>query len=302
MINRLMKGDAITELSQLKFPVWGMPKLDGFRCWLADRPLTTRLKPFRNPAFDKALTKRLPKGVCLDSEVVVGKRRGKDVLSRTSSGVTKGSLDPDWRLWVFDCVVFDNLSIEYRRRYKDARSYVRELGDPRIRIIKRKKIQNVRQARRYVDWCLKRGFEGAMFRRADAPYKEGRSTVLQGMMVKYKPFIDAEGEVIGYFEEEKNTNEPTREATGKLKRSSAKAGKVKKGTLGGLILKDLTTGVEVRVGGGFTKAQRSQLWLIRKRLIGQIVTYKKQLQGEKDKPRSPQFKCFRQGWDFEPKY
>ena len=299
MIKQVMKGDAIEDLSQLQFPVWGMPKLDGFRCWLDRRPLTTRLMPFRNPTFDKALTKRLPKGVCLDSEVVVGKRRGPGVLSRTSSGVTKGSLDPDWRLWVFDCVENGQLSNPYHDRYNAASRWVKSLGDPRIRLIKAKLIKNVKQARKYVDRCLKRGFEGAMFRKADAPYKEGRSTVRQGMMVKYKPFTDAEGEVIGYFEEEKNNNEAVRQGNGKLKRSSARVGKEEKGTLGGLILKDLKSGIEVRIDGGFTKDQRD-LWKIRRRLIGQVVTYKKQLMGEKDKPRSPQFKCFRPGWDFDP--
>jgi hypothetical protein len=41
-------------------------------------------------------------------------------------------------------------------------------------------------------------------------------------MLKYKPFIDAEGRIKGWFEEMENTNEAKREATGKLKRSSAK--------------------------------------------------------------------------------
>jgi hypothetical protein len=75
-------------------------------------------------------------------------------------------------------------------------------------------------------------------------------------MLKYKPFIDAEGRVKGWYEEQENTNEAKREATGKLKRSSAKEGKKPKGTLGGLILEDCTTKVEVRVGGGFTADQR----------------------------------------------
>jgi DNA ligase-1 len=119
-------------------------------------------------------------------------------------------------------------------------------------------------------------------------------------MLKVKPFEDAEGRVTGWYEEQENTNEAKREITGKLKRSSAKAGKVNKGTLGGLILADVKSGVEVRVGGGFTKEQRAELWKIRELLLGKLVKYKKQQMGEKDKPRHPnfvEFLDFRPDWD-----
>jgi hypothetical protein len=122
-------------------------------------------------------------------------------------------------------------------------------------------------------------------------------------MLKVKPFEDAEGRITGWFEEMENTNEAKREVTGKLKRSSAKSGKVAKGTLGGFILRDLRTDVEVRVGGGFTRAQRIHLWkMIRAGhdFRGTLVRYKKQKVGEKDKPRHPnfvEFVDFRPEWD-----
>lgn len=124
-------------------------------------------------------------------------------------------------------------------------------------------------------------------------------------MLKYKPFIDAEGRIKDWFEEQENTNEAKREATGKLKRSSSKAGKVAKGTLGGFILEDCTTKVEVRVGGGFSAEQRRELWKLIQRdplaLKNKLVRYKKQKVGEKDKPRHPnfvEFVDFRPEWDY----
>lgn len=124
-------------------------------------------------------------------------------------------------------------------------------------------------------------------------------------MLKYKPFEDAEGRIKGWFEEMENTNEAKREVTGKLKRSSAKEGKKPKGTLGGFILEDCTTKVEVRVGGGFTARQRAELWKLIQRdpkaLLNKLVRYKKQKVGEKDKPRHPnfvEFVDFRPEWDF----
>ena len=121
-------------------------------------------------------------------------------------------------------------------------------------------------------------------------------------MLKCKPFKDGEGRITGWYEEQENTNEATREVTGKLKRSSSKKGKVAKGSLGGFILKDCKTGVDVRVGGGFTKRQREELW----KLIlggwdptGTLVRYKSQAVGEKDKPRHPNFVDF---VDFRPEF
>jgi hypothetical protein len=84
-----------------------------------------------------------------------------------------------------------------------------------------------------------------------------------------------------------------------------KEGKKPKGTLGGLILEDCKTKVEVRVGGGFSAEQRRELWKLIQRdpsaLKGKLVRYKKQKVGEKDKPRHPnfvEFVDFRPEWDF----
>ena len=100
-----------------------------------------------------------------------------------------------------------------------------------------------------------------------------------------------------------NTNEAKREATGKLKRSSAKSGKKAKGSLGGFILDDIKDGTEVRVGGGFTKIQRQKLWELIQRdpkaLLGKLVRYKSQAVGAKEKPRHPNFKEF---VDFRPEW
>jgi DNA ligase-1 len=155
----------------------------------------------------------------------------------------------------------------------------------------------------YLDYILNREYEGIILRSPDGRYKEGKSTLSEQFMLKVKPFEDGEGRVIGWFEEMENTNEAKREATGKLKRSSSKEGKVPKGRLGGLILKDERTGVVVRVGGGFTQQDRIHLWGIRNKLDGMLVRYKKQKQGELNKPRHPnfiEFVDFRPGWDYDP--
>lgn len=302
-----MKGDALTSLTQVRFPVMVSVKIDGFRCWLDSEPLTTRLVRFRNQAFHSQLGKvgkRLHnRNVSLDGEVVVGSRRKGHVLGRTSSGVTSTDGKPDWRFWVFDCIEDDDFSVPYKTRWLRAKEIVEEIDDPRVRIVKQRVIHNLRDLEAFIDEALELGFEGVMGRSLDGMYKQGRSTIRQGDLWKWKPFIEAEGMITDYYEQEKNNNEAKREATGKLKRSSAKSGKEPKGVLGGVVVTDIKTGVTgIRVGGGFTDAERKALWEVRDQLRGKVITYSKQLVGEKDKPRSPQFVKFRHSWDFTPEY
>lgn len=297
MIKRPMKGVALDDLSQVQLPCYASPKIDGFRCVLGATPLTSRLEPFRNPFVVRQLSGMLREPL-LDGELVVGDRKGPGVLQRTSSGVTNGAGEPDFTLWVFDTPQF---GYGFRDRLVLAEQIVTHLGHDRIRFLRHKLISTPDELARYAERCLERGYEGIITRSVHGPYKEGKSTLREQFMLKYKPFIDAEGRVTGWFEEMENTNEAKRENTGKLKRSSSKTGKKAKGCLGGLILKDVKSGVEVRVGGGFTREQRVRLWGIKESLTGKLVRYKKQKVGEKDKPRHPnfvEFVDFRPEWDF----
>lgn len=299
MIKRPIKGVAVDDLSQIRLPCIVFPKIDGFRCVLGQQPLTSRLGPFPNAHFNRELTGLLPAGATLDSEVVVGSRRGKGVLGRTSSGLTTVSGEPDFRLWCFDSPTAQGL---YDERLEQTAELLAKIGHRRIRLLRGQWIEDLSSLEAMLEKCLRFEYEGIITRGCKGIYKQGKSTLREQFMLKVKPFEDAEGRVIGWYEEMENTNEAKREVTGKLKRSSAKAGKVAKGRLGGLILKDVSTGVEVRVGGGFTKRQRIELWEIKEALRGKLVRYKKQKMGEKDKPRHPnfvEFMDFRPEWDFE---
>lgn len=302
MMIRPMKGVAVeeTDFDKLNFPIWGAPKIDGFRCVLSHRPLTSRLSPFPNVHFDNEL-KGIFKEPTLDAEAVVGKRRGKGVLGRTSSGLTSQDGEPNFTLWCFDTPQLGYMKSE---RLQLTRQIVRDLGHPRIRFLTHTLLETQNDLEQYLESMLELGFEGVMLYSPRGVYKFGKSTLREQYMLKVKPFDTAEGRITGWFEEQENTNEAKREVTGKLKRSSAKAGKVAKGSLGGFELNDCKTGVGVRVGGGFTKAQRLGLWKVIQddpdTIRGQLVRYKKQRVGEKDKPRHPgfvDFVDFRPEWD-----
>lgn len=304
MIKRPMKGNQIeiADFEKLVYPRLASPKIDGFRCVLGQYPMTSRLSRFPNEHFHQALSGLLLPDVLLDAEAVVGRRRGSGVLQRTSSGLTSKAGIPDFTLWVFDCP--GHLGYDFIQRHTIAQQIVKELKHPQVKILRHHVIRDAQELEEYLEDCLERGYEGIMTRSPDGPYKEGKATLREGYLLKVKPFDTAEGRIKGWFEEEQNTNEAKREATGKLKRSSSKEGKVPKGRLGGFILHDIKDGFEVRVGGGFTKSQRIGLW----KLIqgghdfrGTLVRYSKQRVGQKDKPRHPnftEFVDFRPEWDF----
>lgn len=301
-MKRPIKGEAVKDLTIIRFPCYGFPKIDGFRCVLGDYPMTSALSRFPNESFHNVLSGLVPRNELLDSEVVVGFRRGRGVLSRTSSGLTTRTGNPDFTLWVFD---WFHEVLPFHERLDRARQLVKDIGHPSIRFLKPKLLRDYGELVEFLDWCLAKKFEGVITRSVDGIYKQGKSTLREQHMTKIKPFETAEGRIKGWFEEEENTNEAVREKTGKLKRSSAKSGKRGKGRLGGFILEDVKTGKPVRVGGGFTKAQRIGLWkriqANPKEFLNELVTYKKQKVGQKDKPRHPNFVDFvslRPRWDF----
>jgi len=296
-IKKPMKGEQVDDFSQLRFPLIASPKIDGFRCVLGQQPYTSRLSPFPNEYFKDELKGVLPDGCFLDAEAVVGDRRGEGVLQKTSSGLTSRDGQPDFTLWVFDRPGFVG---GWHDRYMAAGDLIKSVGHPRIKLLKHTQVYNPQDLEQFLADKLEAGYEGIMVRDPNGRYKEGKGTLREQLLLKVKPFVDAEGKVIGFFEEEENKNEATRDATGKLKRSSAKAGKVGKGRLGGFILKDLQSGIEVSVGGGFTLLERIAFWQNRQELLGRIVKYKKQATGEKNKPRHPNyisFLDFRPNWD-----
>lgn len=295
MIRRPMKGELIEDLAKIRFPILASPKIDGFRCVLGEHPLTSRLSRFPNEYFHSELSGVLQQGTLLDGEVVVGSRSAKGVLGRTSSGLTSRQGEPDFTLWVFDRPGESH----FMYRYASATNLVQALGHRRIRILRHRLIYELKDLERYIEEKLDLGFEGVMTRSPKGPYKEGKSTLREQYLLKIKPFDTFEARITGYYEEMENTNEAKRLVTGKINRSSAKAGKKAKGTLGGFIGKELKTGVEVRVGGGFTAKQRRDFWLRRDELVdtGAIMSCTKQKVGEKDKPRHPNFSHLRPEWD-----
>ena len=92
----------------------------------------------------------------------------------------------------------------------------------------------------------------------------------------------------------KNTNTLEEDNLGFAKRSSAKAGKVPKNTLGAFVcLWKKTIQFEIGTGIGLTADLRKEIWDNREKYLGSLVTFSYQGVGPNGKPRFPSFKGFR---------
>lgn len=265
------------DLDTLRYPLLASPKLDGIRAVvLGGRVLSRKLLEIPNRHV-QTLLGRLEG---MDGELILGDPTAPDVYRKTNSAVMSHDGEPPITFYVFDWVKRPELPYEERMH-----KALHLLGDREYaRWHLQERIDDREDLEFFEAQWVNQGYEGLMLRDPRAPYKFGRSTAKEQILLKVKRFEDSEAQILGVEEEMANLNEAGRDALGRTKRSHAKAGKVGKGTMGALLVRDLKTGVEFSLGGGFTAADRAGAWE-----PGEIVKYKFFPVGVKDKPRHPIF-------------
>jgi DNA ligase-1 len=210
-------------------------------------------------------------------------------FNETQGDVMRESGTPDIRYYVFDYVK-DDVNKPYSERIDDLKalnlpSYCKKLVPIPIK--------DEKELLEYEKQVLKDGYEGVMLRTYGGPYKQGRSTVKEGHLLKLKRFKDSEAKIIGFEEQMHNSNEQTKDAFGYSKRSSHKAGMVPMDTLGAFIVQDIKTGVTFKVSTGMDAKTRKEVWDNRDSYKGKLLKYKYQEVGQKDLPRFPVWLGFR---------
>lgn len=281
------------DLTKLRYPLYASPKLDGIRGFAFEQTLLSRtLKKIPNRFVQAALAHTEING--FDGELIVGPPAAEDVYRRTTSAVMSHEGEPNFKFYVFDMI--HGLDVPWSDRFAILKERWKALPyhlHNRIEVLNHRLIDDEAQLLAYEEERLELGYEGLILRDPFGKYKYGRATVKEGWLLKLKRFEDAEAEIIGVEEEMHNGNVAEKNELGRTKRSSALAGQVPKGTLGALIVRDLTSAVEFKIGTGFDAAQRTVWWGERHRLPGRIVKYKHFPIGVKSAPRHPVFLGFR---------
>jgi len=298
MLAAKMRPEKDQSIDTLTYPLVVSPKIDGIRCVILDgKALSRALKPIPNKYIQSVLSDPLLDG--LDGELMIGDGSS---FSSVTTGIMSRSGEPN-----FTYHVFDDFSEPDYPYYGRVVKYLRRCAALRRRVVKWRgrinpvpvtHVSNPRELRGMVDTFLANGFEGAMVRDKCGRYKFGRATFNEGLLTKIKPLEDAEATIVGFEEQNTNTNAQITNELGRGARSSHKAGMVGKGTLGKFLLTSEEFGdFKCGTGLGLDDALRQRIWDDRDHYLGMLITFTFQRIGMKDKPRIPIFKGFRHEGD-----
>lgn len=275
------------QIKDLPWPMLASVKLDGIRGVVRHGVVWSNSgKPLRS----KAVQAKFGKLEGMDGEIIYGAPNASNVYNLSTSfcnstEIPEGMEYTNVYFYAFDDVRIPNVAYTERQpKVFDYDSGLIPLGSTLI--------NTYEEFVEYETEAINAGFEGVMLRKPDGRYKEGRSTLKEALLLKIKRFQDDEAVILDYYEEMHNTNEATTDAQGYTERSTAKAGLVGKGTLGGFRVRN-SKGQVFDVGGGYTAKDRQLLWCIRDECIGATIVYKHFPHGAKDAPRFPTFKGFR---------
>lgn len=263
------------DLENIKFPCIVSPKIDGVRCLMYNGVAYSRkLKPLPNKYIQEQAANAEWHG--LDGEITVGASNAEDVMRATISGVMSEEGKPDFLFWAFDR--FD-VDAPYIDRFNQIPGELR---------LESYKVNSLEELHVLEEEFLEQGYEGLMVRSPDGPYKQGRSTVREGYLLKVKRFCDDEAPIVGFEPKLKNNNKATKDNLGRTKRSSHKENMIAQETLGSFIL-ELPDGQLLNVGSGLTDEERLHVWNNKELYLGKLCKYKYTPIGMKDLPRFPTY-------------
>ncbi|MDD5388193.1 MAG: DNA ligase [Gallionellaceae bacterium] len=230
---------------------WVSEKLDGVRAvWDGEQLRFRSGRPIAAPLW---FTQGFP-ARALDGELWLG--RGQ--FERLSGIVRRETPDDaEWRGVRYMLFELPGAEGDFSARVAAMRRIVAEADLPRLRAVEQFRVTDQRALKRKFDDVVKGGGEGLMLHRADALYRAGRSDDL----LKMKPWDDAEAVVVAHL-------------PGKGKY----AGKL------GALLVELPDGRRLRIGGGFSDAQREH-----PPAMGATITYRYHGQTAKGLPRFAAF-------------
>lgn len=268
------------KLEEIVYPCFVSFKLDGIRCTIIEgSPRSTTNTEL--PSLWARTQYNTLEGV--DGELIATNARPGRIYNDTMSAVmTHGSMEP-LTFYVFDLLA----SGDYSWRLDLLRDQCK--GRSNVVVLDQRIIESQEELLEYEEFALSQGYEGLMIRYGNKLYKMGRTTLREFNIFKFVRHIYAEAEIIGFYEQMENTNEKKAAATGLSKRSSHKAGKVGKDTLGGFHCRNLADDVlfDLGTGKGLDAATRKHIWLNQNDYLGAIARYKSKPYGKKDKPRQP---------------
>lgn len=305
MVTKFMLASDFDE-NKVKYPCFVQPKIDGVRAGNLDGKLTGRsLKPHRNK-FTTAKFSGLPY-LGFDGELSVHNLLHPNLCSLTTSATSRIEGEPHIMWNVFDLILPRTINLPYSERFAELSKQVdqvNQFNDSRVSLIDCWTVDSEEELLDADQYFTSRGYEGTIIRDPNGMYKQGRSTVKEGGLLRIKRFISEEALVIGINEGEHNANEAQINERGLTFRTSHQENKIPNGQVGSLactILKDsalFKKGDSITVSKGeMTTEEAKDFFNNPCKIVGQVIKFKHFPKGVKDKPRFPTFQCIRSAED-----
>jgi DNA ligase-1 len=278
--------------AMLQYPLYGSYKLDGIRMVTRAGGCMSR----SNKALPNLALQRAYSGFPgYDGEIVIGQPTDADVYNRTQSlimSIERSLVRATY--YTFDIVDMDLAHLPFEDRLQILRQRVaaynanRPEGGPNIEVLEQVLIQNYEELCAFEAEALEMGYEGIMLRSLDAPYKHGRGTMKQCIIVKLKRFRDEEALLVGFEEQMHNTNASFVNETGGTSRSKVASGLIPANTLGKLLVSFQGEIMPVSCGV-MPHSERKAIWDSREAHLRRTLKFRHFPHGAKDLPRFPRF-------------
>lgn len=291
---RPMLASALEEktLDRVVWPMFGSPKVDGYRCMIWKGKAYARSGKLHPCRKVQEWASKIPWD--LDGELIVP----GEAFNSGGGKLRRADYSGDFQYLVFD-LLHDGLAAWDRIQFLNAISG--ELP-PEAKVLKQVFIMSKEVALAYESDCLRAGFEGVVFRKPQARYKHGRGTLQDQIMLKLKRFSTAEALVLGVEPRMHNLNEAELTPLGYIERSTAQDGLVETNVLGKLHVRGLNgpyKGVLFDIGNFDGLSDQDKEELLATPPLGKVLTYKFFPTGALNKPRHPVFLRWREPFDME---
>lgn len=276
----MLAPNKLPVITQVKYPIFIQPKLDGFRCIYRDGSMWSRTgKPFENKNL--ALHFKSLFGTTnyvLDGELYA---HGTAFQNLTKTLTTEDAPIPaTLKYIVYDCLhvtEWDNQICKkpYEERIKTLRKVLNnQIADfKKVIDIPNDLVQTSKEAIDIYKKYLQDGYEGAMLKAPDGLYQWKRTTIKSGEMLKLKPFKSVDLIVTGVYDGEGDFE----------------------GKAGGVTVD--YNGITVRVGSGWDIATREAIAENPNSYIGKAIEVKYFEETEDGSLRFPIFQRFREEKD-----
>ena len=276
----MLASDA--DLTKIKFPVVCQTKVDGCRMMHITGKATGRsLKCYKNEHTTKYYSRQRFSG--FDGEAFVGTDMyAQDLCRKTTSALNSIKGEPTISWMLFDLIDPVTEFLPYMQRLEHLERECALIGEPQVFVVPWKLCNSLEELLEFEKEELAKGAEGIILRDPNGLYKQGRSTVKEGGLLRIKRFVDEEAIVVAIKEGNKNNNAAKVNELGHTERSSHQENMEPNGQVGTLVCVKEIGGEEFNVSpGNMTEEDCIHYFQNQQEVVGKTICFKHFPKGRK---------------------